>query len=507
MTTDGELEPGHLSRRHVVKGMGFAGAAALFGGSLVRAALRGESGPSDTDVVTHFSTAAPELAAAVTPLVTTEPLGVWGSPFTPTDAVSGIHAVLLHTGKVLLIESTGAYLWDPVSGAGQRANPPNDIFCAAHTVLGNGEVLVTGGRLLKAGRGPRYTSTFDPATALWTPRPEMRQGRWYPTSTLLADGRVVITAGKTQTGGINTDVEVYDNGTISLLNTRKLPFYPNQFVLPTGKVLIVARNTSVLSLDATSGATTALARMKGIHSAGPAVLLPGPPSGSSTVMICGGKSKTSTAERGGRIVRRLNPGGALGVPGAAPRKTRAHEPGDPPRRLRAGCGRHRWGGGAAPVRAVRPSADTWTPMASQIEERGYHSTATLLPDGRVLSAGDNQTPGGKAALELFSPPYLYRGERPVILSSPATATWGSTFPVGTSDAVARAVLIRPGAVTHTVNMDQRHVELAFTSTPTGILATAPPSPAVAPPGHYMLFLLNPEGVPSVANWIRLAATP
>ena len=82
----------------------------------------------------------------------------------------------------------------------------------------------------------------------------MRQGRWYPTSTLLADGRVVITAGKTQTGGINPDVEVYDNGSISssLLNTRKLPFYPNQFVLPTGKVLIVARNSGVFSLNAAS---------------------------------------------------------------------------------------------------------------------------------------------------------------------------------------------------------------------------------------------------------------
>ena len=506
MTTEGQLEPGHLSRRNVVKGMGFAGAAALFGGSLVRAALLGESGPSDTGVV-NFSTATPELAGAVTPLVTTEPLGVWGSPFTPTAAVSGIHAVLLHTGKVLLIESTGAYLWDPVSGAGQRANPPNDIFCAAHTVLGNGEVLVTGGRLLKAGRGPRYTSTFDPTTALWTPRPDMRQGRWYPTSTLLADGRVVITAGKTETGGINTDVEVYDNGTISLLNTRKLPFYPNQFVLPTGKILIVARNNSVFSLNAASGATTALARTTGIHAAGPAVLLPGPPSGSSTVMICGGKSKTSTATVEVESFDASTP--------AVPWAFRAPLPGKRVHMnlviLPDGCvlGVGGTDGAVGQRQSVLydPTANTWTGMASQTEERGYHSTATLLPDGRVLSAGDNQSPGGKAALELFSPPYLYQGERPVILSSPVTATWGSTFPVGTSDDVARAVLIRPGAVTHTVNMDQRHVELAFTVTLGGILAAAPPSPAVAPPGHYMLFLLNPEGVPSVANWIRLTDTP
>jgi hypothetical protein len=142
-------------------------------------------------------------------------------------------------------------------------------------------------------------------------------------------------------------------------------------------------------------------------------------------------------------------------------------------------------------------------MATQTEERGYHSTAVLLPDGRVLSAGDNQMPGGGVRLEVYSPPYLFGGARPAIISSPATATWGSTFSVVTSDVVARAVLIRPGATTHTLGMDQRHVELAFTATSGGILVTAPPSPRVAPPGYYMLFLLTGEGVPSVANWIRL----
>jgi galactose oxidase len=150
-----------------------------------------------------------------------------------------------------------------------------------------------------------------------------------------------------------------------------------------------------------------------------------------------------------------------------------------------------------------PGNDTWTPMASQTEERGYHSTALLLPDGRVLSAGDNQPPGGGLKLEIYSPPYLFQGSRPTITSSPATATWGSTFTVETPDAVARAVLMRSGSTTHTLNMNQRHVELAFTTTPTGILATAPPSAEVAPPGYYLLFLLDGAGTPSVANWIRL----
>jgi hypothetical protein len=142
-------------------------------------------------------------------------------------------------------------------------------------------------------------------------------------------------------------------------------------------------------------------------------------------------------------------------------------------------------------------------MASQTEERGYHSTAVLLPDGRVLSAGDNFAPGGGSKLEIYSPPYLFRGDRPVIAGAPSAATWGGSLDIATPSAVHRAVLMRPASVTHTNDMNQRHVELSFTTGGSGIVATAPPSPSVAPPGWYMLFLLNDAGVPSVAHWIRL----
>lgn len=506
MTVHGQLEPGRLSRRNVVKGMGAAGAAALLGGPLVSAVLRGNSGTPDldVDVATSASADTPAVDAFIP---SSQPLGVWGAPFTPGNAVSGIHAVLLHTGKVLLIESTNAYLWEPGNLLGKKVAPPNDIFCAGHAVLPSGEVLVAGGRLLKAGRGPKYTLTFDPATEAWTRRADMRQGRWYPTATLLADGRVVITAGKNETGGANTDVEVYDNGNISVLATKGLPFYPNQFVLPTGRVLVVARNAGVFNLNPGTGAIAALPKMKGIHAAGPAVLLPGGPAGSSTVMICGGKTKTGSSSVECESYDASTP--------TVPWMLRAPLPGKrvqmnlvilPDGKL-LGVGGTDGTLGQKQSLLYDPAADTWTRMASQVEERGYHSTAILLPDGRVLSAGDNQTPGGKAALELYSPPYLFQGDRPVILSSPATATWASSFAVATNDEVARAVMIRPSAVTHTVGMDQRHVELAFTATPGGILATAPPSPAVAPPGHYMLFLLNASGVPSVANWIRMTGAP
>ena len=153
-----------------------------------------------------------------------------------------------------------------------------------------------------------------------------------------------------------------------------------------------------------------------------------------------------------------------------------------------------------------PATNTWTPMASQSQGRGYHSTAILLPDARVLSAGDDTAAGGgweNDIAEIYSPPYLFPGARPSITSAPRAIKWGSPFTIGTSDAVARAVLIAPGATTHGNDMNQRHVELAISPTAGGIQAIAPPSANVAPPGPYMLFLLNAQGVPSVARFVQV----
>ena len=145
-------------------------------------------------------------------------------------------------------------------------------------------------------------------------------------------------------------------------------------------------------------------------------------------------------------------------------------------------------------------------MASQTQGRGYHSTAILLPDARVLSAGDDTVAGGgweNDIAEIYSPPYLFAGARPSITSAPRAIKWGSPFTIGTSDAVARAVLIAPGATTHGNDMNQRHVELTISPTAGGIQAIAPPSANVAPPGPYMLFLLNAQGVPSVARFVQV----
>ena len=87
------------------------------------------------------------------------------------------------------------------------------------------------------------------------------------------------------------------------------------------------------------------------------------------------------------------------------------------------------------------------------------------------------------------------------------AQYGATFAVQTPDAasIARAVFIRPGASTHSTNMEQRYVPLAFTQTgSTSLSLTAPSEPNIAPPGYYMLFLVDAGGVPSLGRFVRVS---
>jgi hypothetical protein len=150
-----------------------------------------------------------------------------------------------------------------------------------------------------------------------------------------------------------------------------------------------------------------------------------------------------------------------------------------------------------------PATGNWTTMASISVYRGYHSTALLLPDGRVVSAGGEQT---GASAEIYSPPYLFNGPRPTITSVSSTSVkFGQTLNISTPDAasISQITFIRLGSVTHAFNQNQRLVHLQFTQISGGLQVTAPANGKVAPPGHYMLFLVNSSGVPSVAKIIQV----
>jgi hypothetical protein len=165
------------------------------------------------------------------------------------------------------------------------------------------------------------------------------------------------------------------------------------------------------------------------------------------------------------------------------------------------------------VELYDPATKQWRLGPAEVEDRGYHSTALLLPNGKVWSAGDNKHPvesdGGFAltdTAELYSPPYMFKGPRPLITSSPTELDWGQAFSVGfdaSRPAVDTAVLVAPGSTTHGDDSNQRLVTLKVQGNDSDqINLVAPPSAGVAPPGYYMLFALH-QGVPSVAKWVHL----
>jgi hypothetical protein len=164
-----------------------------------------------------------------------------------------------------------------------------------------------------------------------------------------------------------------------------------------------------------------------------------------------------------------------------------------------------------------PATDSWTLTAAATVPRLYHSTAVLLPDGRVVAAGGNPEGGSQVAwlppdpeeelqLEVFSPPYLFKGPRPQITAAPAEAGYGQSITVNTPQAttIKWLSLVRNGVTTHSFDSEQRLVDLPITGRTAGTLqATLPANPNLAPPGWYMIFLIDQDGVPSPATWIQL----
>ena len=164
-------------------------------------------------------------------------------------------------------------------------------------------------------------------------------------------------------------------------------------------------------------------------------------------------------------------------------------------------------GGVHAAEMWDPATGRWTTWASNVVTRVYHSTTILLPDGRLLHSGSGD--GGNLPrelnAELFSPPYLFRGARPRIDSAPSVVSYGERFDVASTDAgtVVAASWVRLSSVTHAFDQNQRYLQLGFERSPSGVTVTAPSSANLAPPGHYMLFLLNGDGVPSVARIMQV----
>ena len=162
----------------------------------------------------------------------------------------------------------------------------------------------------------------------------------------------------------------------------------------------------------------------------------------------------------------------------------------------------------------RPGTDWGGVLAQDAMRRAYHSTAMLLPDGRIISAGGDRWVADRTKVSIFSPPYLFTASgdpapRPLISSAPSLIGYGQTVPVYSPHAsgIASACIIRPSAVTHGFDENQRYVPLSFVVDTGGrrLLVDTPADSNLAPPGDYLLFVVDGNGVPSIAKWVSLRA--
>jgi hypothetical protein len=433
------------------------------------------------------------------------------------------HTHLLVNGKVLFWPSfangDNPSLWDPV--ANTFSTPPKaayNIFCTGHSFLQDGRLFVTGGHAGNNSDGLIYSSVYDPVQNSWTQTADMNDARWYPTNTTLPNGDVLTVSGYSITGTFNTLPQVWNPATNTWRNLTSaqlmLPLYPWMFVAPNGQVFNAGDATEARTPTLTSryldtsgtGAWTPVGtyNYSGLRDYGSAVMFDG------KILIAGGDgaSAGTTATNTAEVIDLNVANPSWSYTGAMAIARRQHNltlmP-DGKVLVTGGSG----GGGfdnqnspVYPAEMWDPATGTWSTMASITTYRGYHSTALLLPDGRVVSAGGEQT---GASAEIYSPPYLFNGARPTITSGPSSVKYGNTFFVATPDATAitQVTWIRLGSVTHSFNQNQRLNHLTFAQATGGLNITAPANANIAPPGHYMLFLLNSQGVPSIAKIIQI----
>jgi hypothetical protein len=482
------------------------------------------------------STTSSAIALSALPAEATT--GEWG-PVVSWDIVP-LHMTLLPTAKILAWgrnEIGGGMgqprLWDPASGSPAGAiTVANDtmLFCAGHALMADGKLMVSGGH--KADdRGLDVTNIFDPATQSWTPGlPKMAHGRWYPTVTTLPDGRLVTVAGQDSASNVVKIPEVWENGAWTELPGAadvELPYYPRNFIDPLdGRVFMAGERITSRWLDVEGGVwVTGDAHIWPFNrDYGSAVMYE-----SGKILYVGGGGYTGWDTPDPKATAPTETAEKIDLNEGSPNWTSAGSMSSPRRHHTAtvlpdgqvlvtggvsGGGFNNVNTGVRAAEIWDPAQPTiWTTLASNARTRAYHSVSLLMPDGTVLhgGGGDANAPGTSTPYtpernhEIFRPPYLFKGARPTITDAPATVVTGTSFDVTTPAAgqITHVRLVRLGSVTHAFDANTMAVSLEFTAGDGSITVTAPPNLNVAPPGHYLLFVLNRNGIPSTGRIIQV----
>lgn len=475
----------------------------------------------------------------------------------PTQSPArGIHNVLLRNGKVLLIAGSGndtaafsagtftTTVFDPVANTFQNVPTPADFFCAGHVQLPDGRVLVMGGNKnypVAGGHGYeglKVSYIFDPTTNTYTRTNDMNAGHWYPSATVLGTGDVLSLGGLGEDSSGTVSTEYWSNAQQRWLGLNEVQqtysfwgLYPSMVLMQDGRLFYTGSHVFGNGLPGTGASiynynTKAITDVAGLRDKdnrdqSASVLLP--PAQDQRVLTIGGGNVESNPDANRLVdlidLKQANPTYTAGPP--LPQGTNAGGGAQTGAQgkmylstvilpdgkvFETGGALHNRADAVAEASMFDPQTNTFTAgMATDPVDRGYHSTASLLPDGRVLTAGNNPGDGTfDNRLSIYSPPYLFKGARPVI-NTVANDQWayGSTQQITVNGPVSSAMLIRPAAVTHSSDPNQRSVALPMTVNGNNLGLNVTTNPNIAPPGWYMLFVTDAAGIPSVAKWVKV----
>lgn len=460
-----------------------------------------------------------------------------------------IHSTLLKNGKVLLIAGSGndindfkagtfkAAVWDPGTSQFTNLAAPADMFCAGHVTLPDGRVLIQGGTksyptdpVTQVDYGGLKDSyIFNPDTNTFTRTNDANEGHWYPTLTALGNGNIWMAGGLKEdaTGSVNT--ERFDFAAGKWLPTNQIPqtysfwgLYPSMFLMGDGRLFYSGTHTfgnglpgtgaSIYNPDAATINDVPGLRMKDMRDQSASVLLP--PAQEQKVLITGGGNINALNPAIGLTdvidLNQANPAyqPAPAMPGAGKMYVNATTLPDRTVLTSNGGRLNRDNNSNVMTAAIYdPRANQWVEIPADPIGRNYHSSAVLLPDGRVVVLGSNPGDGSfELRISIYEPSYLFRTDRPAIANVPAEASYGDQFSFNV-DAKGKnikwAQLTRPMSVTHQMDSNMRLVDLPVVVENGVATVNVTNNTNMLPPGPYMLTVTDAEGIPSEAAWVMI----
>ncbi|MFD0152186.1 galactose oxidase-like domain-containing protein [Streptomyces sp. NPDC055721] len=386
-------------------------------------------------------------------------------------------------------------------------------------------------------QGIKGAYEFDPRAEKYIPVAPMKDARWYPTLVTLDDGKVLAVSGLNDVGDVVPgDNEIYDPATKKWSKGpfRYFPTYPALFLTKGGKLLYTGSNAGYGPAekgrepglwDLKKNSFTKLGGLTAPDQLETSASLMLPPVQAQKVMVLGGggvgESPKSTARTSIVDLSKDSPVFTDGP--ALPQGTRYLSSvllPDDSVFTSGGSEEYRGRSGSDILKAqfYDPKSNAFTEAAEPTVGRNYHSEALLLPDGRVATFGsdplfddkDNTKLGTfEQRIEVFTPPYLHKAgtDRPALGEGPRELDQNGRATFRTADAgrIVKARLMRPSAVTHTTDVEQRSVELGLTKGQDGktVTVAVPQDRTLVPPGWYMLFVADANGIPSEAKWIQV----